>query len=86
VPLHWHKEFELNYIREGQGEFICGDDRFAFAAGDIIILQPDILHAVQTSGASPILYDTLVFSADMLTGAGMTAARLRSSCRLRTAP
>ena len=27
VPLHWHKEFELNYILSGQGEFIIGDEK-----------------------------------------------------------
>lgn len=70
VPLHWHKEFELNYILAGQGEFICGDDRFSFEEGDMIILQPDVLHAVCQSGDTVKLYDTLVFSADMLVGTG----------------
>lgn len=69
VPLHWHKEFELNYIISGQGEFSCGDDRFVFKEGDVIILQPDVLHAVHRS-SDFVLYDTLVFSAEMLTGAG----------------
>lgn len=68
VPLHWHKEFELNYMCSGQGEFICGDDRFIFEKGDIIILQPDVLHAVQQTSDTLNVYDTLVFSADMLAG------------------
>ena len=25
VPLHWHKEFELNVILEGKGDFITCD-------------------------------------------------------------
>lgn len=70
VPLHWHKEFELNYILSGQGEFICGDDRFMVHEGDMIILQPDVLHAVYPSVDSVILYDTLVFNSDMLVGTG----------------
>ena len=70
VPLHWHKEFELNYILSGHGEFICGDERFLVHKGDIMILQPDVLHAVYQSDDSVIMYDTLVFSSDMLVGAG----------------
>lgn len=76
VPLHWHKEFELNYILLGQGEFICGDDRFTFREGDIIILQPDVLHAVCQSSDSVKLYDTLVFNADMLVGTGADRSSL----------
>lgn len=70
VPLHWHKEFELNYIISGEGEFICGDDRFIFEEGDIIILQPDVLHAVYQSRDCVKRYDTLVFSREMLVGTG----------------
>lgn len=70
VPLHWHKEFEVNYIRNGQGEFICGDDRFCFEKGDIIVVQPDMLHAVRPGSDEVTLYDTLVFSAEMFVGAG----------------
>ncbi|MGN1416999.1 MAG: hypothetical protein ACI4XF_09155, partial [Oscillospiraceae bacterium] len=28
VPMHWHGEFEINYISEGSAEFICGDEHF----------------------------------------------------------
>lgn len=76
VPLHWHKEFELNYIISGRGEFICGDNRFIFEEGDIIILQPDVLHAVYENGGSVKLYDTLVFSAEMLVGTGTDRSSL----------
>lgn len=28
VPMHWHNEFEINYIIEGSAEFICADEKF----------------------------------------------------------
>ena len=34
VPMHWHSEFEVNFIREGSAEFICGDEKFTSAKGD----------------------------------------------------
>lgn len=66
VPLHWHEEFELNYILQGEGDFICGDERFSVQDGDIILLQPDMLHAVYTHQKKRLAYDTIVFHARML--------------------
>ena len=66
VPLHWHQELEINYIRSGRGEFICGDERFISEAGDIIVIAPKMLHAVYRLGDAPQFYDTLVVNAGML--------------------
>lgn len=68
VPMHWHNEFEMNYIVKGSGEFICGDDHFISRAGDIIILPPDMLHAIHTYEDCEQVYHTLVFSHEMLGG------------------
>lgn len=66
VPLHWHGEFEINYILEGCGELICGEKRYITQAGDIIIIPPNSLHAVFPHGDNSQRYDTVVFSATML--------------------
>ncbi len=66
VPLHWHGEFELSIIHEGLMEYICGDDRFIAAEGDIIVIAPNILHAMYPHGGGVQRYDTVVFSAEML--------------------
>lgn len=66
VPLHWHPEFELNFIREGSAEFICGDEKFTASAGDIVVFLPDMLHSVSRDGDRHCAYDTLVFGASML--------------------
>lgn len=62
VPMHWHSEFEINYIREGSAEFICGEEKFTSAAGDIIIIQPNVMHSVYPCPDTRQIYDTLVFS------------------------
>ena len=46
VPLHWHNEFELNYIVSGRSEFICGEDKFIADTGDILVIPPNMLHAL----------------------------------------
>lgn len=66
VPLHWHGEFEINLILSGCAEFICGDNRFISAEGDLIIIPPNMLHAIYPHRDFKQLYDTVVFSPEML--------------------
>lgn len=66
VPLHWHGEFEINYVLEGSAEFLCGEERFISECGDIIIIPPNMLHAIYTRENCIQRYDTIVFNADML--------------------
>ena len=66
VPLHWHGEFELNYVLSGSAEFIYGDERFISHAGDVILLPPNLLHAIYPNGSDVQRYDTLVFSGELL--------------------
>lgn len=61
VPMHWHNEFELNFIREGEAEFIVGEERFISSAGDIILTLPNELHSIYPHDDSRQVYDTLVF-------------------------
>ncbi len=63
VPMHWHDEFEINYITEGSAEFICGDEKITAYKGDVVIIQPNILHSIYTNSRQ--VYDTLVFSASV---------------------
>ncbi|MGN1137608.1 MAG: helix-turn-helix domain-containing protein [Oscillospiraceae bacterium] len=65
VPMHWHSEFEINFIREGSAEFICGEEKFTSAKGDIIITQPNVLHSIYPRDSTGQVYDTLIFSADI---------------------
>lgn len=66
VPPHWHGEFEINHIISGSAEFICGGVRFPSERGDIIIIPPNVLHAVYPRAGCGQSYDTLVFSPEML--------------------
>ncbi|MBQ8176761.1 MAG: AraC family transcriptional regulator [Oscillospiraceae bacterium] len=66
VPLHWHGEFEINYVLDGCAEFLCGEERFISNGGDIVIIPPNMLHAIYTHSDFEQRYDTIVFSTDML--------------------
>lgn len=68
VPMHWHREFEINFIREGSAEFICGEEKFTSCCGDIIITQPDVMHSIYPCAHTRQVYDTLVFSRELFGG------------------
>lgn len=62
VPLHWHNEFEINYILNGTANFNIGDKSFLSKAGDIFIIPPDVSHSIYQDKTLPIYYKTIVFS------------------------
>lgn len=69
VPMHWHGEFELIYVRKGQGEFWCGGRKWEAKAGALLLVPPNMLHAAYPGEGEELLYDALVFSPAFL-GAG----------------
>lgn len=69
VPMHWHSEFELIYILQGRGEFICGGEKTEAGEGEIFLVPPNMLHAAYPVREQKLHYNALVFSPVML-GAG----------------
>lgn len=66
VPMHWHREFEINRILEGQGQFILGEEKYIASEGDIVIIPPNVLHAAYAVEGSSLIYDALVFNHSIL--------------------
>jgi len=44
--MHWHDYYELWVATEGGGEFRSGNDRFPFAPGDVVLVDPLKVHGV----------------------------------------
>ncbi len=78
VPMHWHNEFEINFIVRGEGEVICDDRRFAAKEGDVLILPPNMLHAAYPCRDGELVYRAFVFHPVML-GAN-SGERCSSEC------
>lgn len=66
VPMHWHSEFELDYVVKGSGEFQFHDEKYVLSEGDILILPPDTLHAVYPLKNTELIYDAFVFQPELL--------------------
>ena len=68
VPLHWHGEMELNYIKRGTGYFQYEDRLLTAHAGDIFLIQSNLVHAILPAEQKSMFYDTIVFHQNMLIG------------------
>lgn len=64
VPMHSHQEWELNLVTEGEGILDTDRTRYRIEAGDIVLLCPYTLHAIESR--EQMVYDTVVFHTDML--------------------
>ncbi|MEO5650799.1 MAG: AraC family transcriptional regulator [Ginsengibacter sp.] len=48
-PWHFHKEYELVLINEGQGTRFIGDNVHSFRGGDLIFIGPNVPHLFRNS-------------------------------------
>lgn len=63
VQMHSHAEWEMNFVTEGSGTLSTERNQYHMKAGDIILLCPHTLHAIES--CQRICYDTIVFSSDV---------------------
>lgn len=74
VPMHWHEEFEIDYIIEGEGQIHLGNELYQVKKGDLILIPPNTLHAASPP-ESRLHYEAFVFHHSILG----TGSRDRSS-------
>ena len=72
VPLHWHDEVEIIYIKKGRGRVTLDFTSLYVEAGDIIIVSPGQLHAIGPAEHS-MEYENIIFSLDLLCTGSMDA-------------
>ena len=65
VPLHWHDEVEIIYIKKGRGRVTLDFTSLYVEAGDIIIVSPGQLHAIGPAEYS-MEYENIIFKKELL--------------------
>src|SRR5699024_6342407 len=60
TPLHYHPNFEMNFVIKGNGKRIVGDSVENFEEGELIMLAPNIPHRWKNSDSSYGAYSSLV--------------------------
>ena len=68
IGLHCHTEFELFIFAEGQCRFQLGDSFFTAKAGDIVLVQPNVLHGAEPINSEKVAYDIVLFHPQLMTG------------------
>lgn len=64
---HWHNEFEICSILSGSCLFTRKGKSFTAQKGDIVIVQPNIVHSVSVPENGQMVHDVLVFHPRILT-------------------
>ncbi len=67
--MHWHDYYELWIATGGRGEYRCGNHRFAFDPGDVVLVDPLKIHGVldMEKGHAPLV---LFFPAEAVASLG----------------
>lgn len=65
-PVHWHKEMEIIYVINGQGTVTVQATTYHPCAGDMILIQPETLHAMEQLGDCHMEYFNVLFDFHLL--------------------
>jgi quercetin dioxygenase-like cupin family protein len=60
TPHHRHESEHLNYVLEGEGIALEGENPRAIKAGDFVLVKPQELHQYRNTGAEPLVFMCMV--------------------------
>lgn len=66
VPLHWHDELELIYIKKGTGTITVDFTSHIVSAGTIALILPGQLHSIEQHEQDTMEYENIIFHPSML--------------------
>ena len=66
--LHWHKEYELDYVRSGSCIYHIGDSEIPLSEGSAILISGGRLHKVTSGDGATII--SVMFDPDFIFGEG----------------
>lgn len=70
VPLHWHLEMEIIYIKKGCGIVSIDLSPASVNEGDIILIAPGQLHGISQYKNTRLEYENILFDLSMLEAKG----------------
>lgn len=65
-PLHWHDAAEIIYVTDGVGSVCVNSKRYTVSRGDIILVMPQSLHAIEQFGSNAMEYFNILFDFSLL--------------------
>lgn len=66
VPLHWHDEMEIIYIKKGHGYVTVDFKQYKVSGGTIVLILPGQLHSIEQYDDLSMEYENIIFQVNML--------------------
>lgn len=66
VPLHWHDEMEIIYIKKGHGYVTVDFQQYKVSGGTIVLIVPGQLHSIEQFDDLSMEYENIIFNVSML--------------------
>lgn len=66
VPLHWHDEMEIIYIKKGRGIITVDFTSYPVSAGTLALIIPGQLHSIEQYENDSIEYENIIFHPHIL--------------------
>ena len=68
VPLHWHDEMEIIYIKKGKGFVSVEFEEQRVQGGEFVIVLPGQLHGIRSLSGEQMEYENIMFRPEILYG------------------
>ncbi len=66
VPLHWHEEMEIIYIKKGHGYVTVDFKQHKVSGSTIVLILPGQLHSIEQYDDLSMEYENIIFNVGML--------------------
>ena len=66
VPLHWHDEMEIIYIKKGHGYVTVDFQQYKVSRSTIVLILPGQLHSIEQYDDLSMEYENIIFDPTML--------------------
>lgn len=66
VPLHWHDEVELVYIKKGRGNLTVDFREYPVSGPSLVLILPGQLHSICQEPGESMEYENIIFHPNML--------------------
>ena len=66
VPLHWHEQMEIIYIKKGTGIVSVNMKPYTVSAGYVLPILPGELHSIESIPGQKMEYENIIFSLNIL--------------------
>lgn len=68
VPVHWHDEVEIIYVKKGMGTVYVNLKSFTVKGPAIVLILPGCLHGIRQYGEDSMEYENIIFHPNLLYG------------------